>query len=67
MSHGTVTWFSASRGLGFIRSDDGDDVYVHSDEVEMTGFRYLDAGQRVAFDADPTEDGLTARRVRVES
>ena len=51
MSHGTVKWFNAQKGFGFIQPDDGgNDVFVHISAVERAGLRELREGQRVSFE-----------------
>ncbi len=60
MALGTVKWFNAEKGYGFITVDEsGDDVFVHWSAIQMDGFRALEEGQRVEF-----ELGGRARRVR---
>ena len=66
MPHGTVTWFNAEKGFGFIAPEDGgDDVFVHFSAIEESGgFRSLDEGERVEYDASQGQRGLQADRVR---
>ena len=47
---GTVKWFSAERGFGFIKQADGKDLFVHYSAIEARGFRCLEAGQPVAYE-----------------
>jgi CspA family cold shock protein len=62
---GTVKWFSAEKGFGFIKPDDGtDDVFVHFSAIEGTGYRSLDEGQRVEFETQPGRKGLQAANVK---
>ncbi|XP_052191234.1 glycine-rich protein 2-like [Diospyros lotus] len=57
-SSGTVRWFSAQKGFGFIGPDNGgEDIFVHQTEIRSEGFRTLREGQRVGFVVDPGEDG----------
>lgn len=65
METGTVNWFDATRGIGFIHRENGSDLFVRAMEVDMGGFRTLCPGQRVGFDVLDTEDGLEATRVLV--
>jgi CspA family cold shock protein len=65
MAQGTVKWFNAEKGYGFIAVDGGgNDVFVHFSAIESTGFRSLDEGQRVEFDTTPGPKGPQAARVR---
>ncbi|MGH7078602.1 MAG: cold-shock protein, partial [Acetobacteraceae bacterium] len=51
MSQGTVKWFNAQKGFGFIQPDDGSkDVFVHISALERAGLSKLDEGQKVSFD-----------------
>src|SRR5215207_9623644 len=66
MPHGTVTWFNAEKGFGFIAPEDGgDDVFVHFSAIEESGgFRSLEEGERVEYEASQGQRGLQADRVR---
>ena len=50
MSEGTVKWFNATKGFGFIEQDNGKDVFVHHSAIQAEGFKTLDEGARVKFD-----------------
>ena len=51
MPQGTVKWFNAEKGFGFIATDDnGPDVFVHYSAIQTSGYRSLDEGQRISFD-----------------
>ena len=50
MIQGTVKWFNADKGFGFITRDDGDDVFVHYSSLNSQGFKTLDEGARVRED-----------------
>ncbi len=63
MTIGTVTWFSPIRGIGFIRADDGIDLFVRAVHIEMAGFRSLRAGDRVMFTVQASVDGPEAINV----
>jgi CspA family cold shock protein len=61
MSSGTVKWFNAQKGYGFIQPDDGSkDVFVHISAVERAGLRGLNEGQKVSFDIEKGKQGKTA-------
>lgn len=53
MTNGTVKWFNAEKGFGFIANDEGgDDVFVHFSAIVADGYRTLDEGQKVTFDIE---------------
>jgi CspA family cold shock protein len=54
---GTVKWFNAEKGYGFIATDGGPDVFVHYSAIDMSGFRTLDEGDRVEFEVKAGRDG----------
>jgi CspA family cold shock protein len=61
MALGTVKWFNATKGFGFIKPNDGgDDVFVHISAVEKSGIKGLDEGQQVSFDPEKGRQGRTA-------
>jgi cold shock protein len=65
MAEGTVKWFSAEKGYGFISREDGDDLFVHFREIQEEGFRTLDEGQKVTFEVTTGQNGkLQASNVR---
>lgn len=58
MASGTVKWFNATKGYGFIQPDDGSkDVFVHISAVEQSGMGHLNDGQKVAFDLERGQQG----------
>ena len=63
MAQGTVKWFNAEKGYGFITRDDGDDVFVHHSAIQGEGYRSLDEGQQVSFDVAQGPKGLQASNV----
>jgi len=67
MATGTVKWFNESKGFGFIEADEGEDVFVHFSAIEGDGFRTLQEGQRVEFEATSSPKGPRAERVTVVS
>jgi CspA family cold shock protein len=61
---GTVKWFSAQKGYGFIETDEGQsDVFVHFSAIQMEGYKVLNEGQRVSFDIEDDKRGVIAARV----
>ena len=65
MTQGTVKWFNAEKGFGFITvSDGGQDVFVHYSNIDMTGFRVLEEGQLVEFTVGAGQKGPQAEAVR---
>ena len=68
MSTGTVKWFSDEKGFGFITPDDGSqDVFVHHSAIVGDGYRSLDEGSKVSYEAEPSDKGpraATSRRSR---
>ena len=64
-TQGTVKWFNAEKGYGFIERSGGDDVFVHFSAIQGSGYRSLEDGQRVEFDVAPGRKGEEAQNVRV--
>ena len=65
MTTGTVKWFNATKGFGFISPEDGgEDVFVHQSSIQMQGFRDLPEGQRVEFEVTQGPKGKQASSVR---
>ena len=63
-STGTIRWFNAAKGFGFIARDGGDDVFVHHSAIQAEGYRTLTEGQRVEFDVEAGDKGLRAQNVK---
>jgi cold shock protein len=61
---GTVKWFNADKGYGFIAPESGEDVFVHFSAIQSTGYRSLDEGQAVEFDVTSGPKGPQAANVR---
>lgn len=62
---GTVKWFNASKGYGFIERQGGSDVFVHYTAIEADGYRSLQEGQKVEFSIEQGPKGLQAAKVMV--
>jgi len=62
---GTVKWFNAEKGYGFIAREQGEDVFVHYSNIQGSGYRSLDEGQAVEFDVAPGRKGEEAQNVRI--
>ena len=67
MAIGTVKFFNAEKGYGFISRQDGDDVFVHFSSIQGAGYRSLEQGQQVEFEVGPGRKGDEAQKVRVIS
>jgi len=65
MATGTVKWFNADKGFGFITPDEGSkDLFVHHSDIDSSGFRSLDEGQKVEFESEPADKGPKAVNVK---
>ncbi len=65
VAQGTVKFFNAEKGYGFISREQGDDVFVHFSAIQGDGYKTLDEGQRVEFDVAQGRKGQEAQNVRV--
>jgi len=63
MAQGTVKWYDPRKGYGFIRVDDGEEIFVHQDAIEAEGFGTLAPGDRVEFDVTQGRKGRQAVKV----
>ena len=63
---GTVKWFNATKGYGFIAQDGGEDVFVHFSAIQMEGYRKLKEGQVVEFSIEKGPKGLQAADVTIK-
>ena len=61
---GTVKWFNAAKGFGFLARENGEDVFVHFSAIEASGYRSLDEGSRVEFEVTRGPKGLQASNVQ---
>ena len=65
MPEGTVKWFNADKGFGFITPEaGGDDLFVHFSAIQMSGYKSLEEGQRVSFEVTQGQKGPQATNVR---
>jgi CspA family cold shock protein len=65
LATGTVKFFNAEKGFGFISREQGGDVFVHFSNIQGSGYKSLDEGQQVEFDVAPGRKGEEAQNVRV--
>ena len=63
MNKGTVKWFNASKGFGFIEQEDGADVFVHHSAIQADGYKTLDEGASVTFEVVDGQKGPAAANV----
>ena len=65
MATGSVKFFNADKGFGFISREGGDDVFVHFSNIEGSGYKSLSEGDKVEFEVAPGRKGDEAQKVRV--
>ncbi|MBE5987752.1 MAG: cold shock domain-containing protein [Paenibacillaceae bacterium] len=65
MNKGTVKWFNAQKGFGFISDEKGNEIFVHFSGLAMDGYKSLDDGQAVTFDVTEGNRGLQAVNVNL--
>ena len=63
MNEGTVKWFNAEKGFGFIEQEAGDDVFVHFSAIQSEGYKTLEEGQKVTFEIEEGQRGPQAVNV----
>lgn len=61
--NGTVKWFNAEKGFGFITSEEGKDLFVHFSEIQKEGFKTLEEGEKVTFEVKEGQKGPQAANV----
>ncbi|MEI3641177.1 cold-shock protein [Lactococcus cremoris] len=64
MAQGTVKWFNATKGFGFITTEEGTDVFAHFSAIQTDGFKTLDEGQKVTFDVEEGPRGPQAVNIQ---
>jgi CspA family cold shock protein len=62
---GTVKWFNADKGFGFITTDEGNDVFAHFSQINKEGFKTLEEGQKVSFDVVEGAKGPQAENITI--
>ena len=60
---GSVKWFNAEKGFGFITTEEGEDVFAHFSQIQKEGFKTLNEGEEVEFDVVEGEKGLQAENI----
>lgn len=63
MPKGIVKWFNDKKGYGFIKQEDGQDIFVHFSSIGMPGFKTLAEGDQVSFDVEDSDRGPVAKNV----
>ncbi|WP_242985361.1 cold shock domain-containing protein [Vallitalea okinawensis] len=63
MMNGTVKWFNAEKGFGFITAEDGNDVFAHFSQINKDGYKTLEEGERVTFDIVEGPKGPQAENI----
>ena len=63
MAEGVVKWFNANKGYGFIKREEGQDLFVHFSSINMQGYKSLIEGDKVSFEVEDTDRGPQAKNV----
>ena len=64
MAEGTVKWFNAEKGFGFITTEEGNDLFVHFSKINKAGYKSLNEGERVSFEVEDGPKGQQASNVQ---
>ena len=64
MNKGTVKWFNADKGFGFIEQENGEDLFAHFSAIQSDGFKTLDDGENVTFDVEQGDRGPQATNIQ---
>jgi CspA family cold shock protein len=65
MMNGTVKWFNAEKGFGFITGEDGNDVFAHFSQIQKEGYKSLEEGQNVSYDVVKGPKGPQAENITI--
>jgi CspA family cold shock protein len=63
LAEGVVKWFNANKGYGFIKREEGQDLFVHFSSINMNGYKSLTEGDKVSFEVEDTDRGPQAKNV----
>jgi len=63
LAEGLVKWFNANKGFGFIKREEGQDLFVHFSSINMKGYKSLTEGDKVSFEVEDTDRGPQAKNV----
>jgi len=63
--NGTVKWFNADKGFGFITAENGTDVFAHFSQINIEGFKTLEEGQKVTFEVTEGQKGPQAENIEI--
>lgn len=63
MANGTVKWFNDKKGYGFIRQEEGPEIFVHYSSINQPGFKTLSEGETVSFEIEESQRGPVAKNV----
>ena len=66
MVNGTVKWFNAEKGFGFISKDDGEDIFAHYSQINIDGYKTLEEGQKVTFEVVKGPKGYQAENITIK-